>query len=138
MCPRTDCTNKPIRAHGGVLTGQRECAVNAADRVIRWSTTLAVVGVAAVAAVVSYEHAIARSRWTGRLISLTVDGLIHAGSMVMLVPARRDVRMPALAPRLLGLGIVAKLAANIAHGLGYSLIGAAVAAWLAVAPGSAI
>ena len=34
---------------------------------------------------------------------------------------------------LLGLGIAATLAANVAHGLGYGLIGAAVAAWPAVA-----
>ena len=34
---------------------------------------------------------------------------------------------------LLGLGIVATLAANIAHGLGHGTIGAAVAAWPAVA-----
>jgi hypothetical protein len=31
--------------------------MTAADRVIRWSTALAVIGVAAVAAVVSHEHA---------------------------------------------------------------------------------
>jgi hypothetical protein len=31
--------------------------MNTADLVIRWSTSLAVLGVAAVAAVVSYEHA---------------------------------------------------------------------------------
>ena len=34
---------------------------------------------------------------------------------------------------LLGLGIVATLAANVVHGLGHGLIGAAVAAWPAVA-----
>ncbi|HEX8005424.1 MAG TPA: DUF2637 domain-containing protein [Trebonia sp.] len=50
----------------------------------RWSTAGAVVGVAAVAAVASYEHAYALVRahgemgWTGRLIPLTVDGLIYA------------------------------------------------------------
>jgi hypothetical protein len=49
-----------------------------------------VVGVAAVAAVVSYEHASAlvrahdESGWTARLIPLTVDGLIYASSMAML------------------------------------------------------
>jgi hypothetical protein len=59
----------------------------AADRVIRWSTAGAVVGVAAVATVVSYEHAYAFVRahgqagWTGRLVPLTVDGLIYASSM---------------------------------------------------------
>ena len=113
--------------------------MTAADRVIRWSTALAVVGVAAVAAVVSYEHASAlvrehgESGWTGRLIPLTVDGLIYASSMVMLDSARRGVRVPALARWLLGLGIVATLAANVAHGLGHGIIGAAVAAWPAVA-----
>jgi hypothetical protein len=66
--------------------------MNAADGVIRWSTALAVVGVAAIAAVVSYEHASdlmrehGESGWTGRL---TVDGLIYASSMVMLDSARR-------------------------------------------------
>lgn len=111
----------------------------AAARIIRWSTALAVVGVAAVAAVVSYEHASAlvrahgESGWTGRLIPLTVDGLIYASSMAMLDSARRGVRVPSLARWLLGLGIVATLAANVAHGLGHGIIGAAVAAWPAVA-----
>jgi hypothetical protein len=49
----------------------------------------AVVGVAAVAAVASYEHAYALVRahgetgWLGRLVPLTVDGLIYASSMVL-------------------------------------------------------
>jgi uncharacterized protein DUF2637 len=113
--------------------------VTAADRIIRRSTALAVVGVAAVAAVVSYEHASAlvrahcESGWTWRLIPLTVDGLIYASSMAMLDSARRDVPLPALARWLLGLGIIATLAANVAHGLGPGIIGAAVAAWPAVA-----
>ena len=74
--------------------------MNGADRVIRWSTALAVLGVAGIAAVVSYEHANAlvrahgESGWTGRLIPLTVDGLIYASSMVMLDAARRGARVP--------------------------------------------
>jgi uncharacterized protein DUF2637 len=110
-----------------------------ADRIIRWTTAVAVIGVAAIAAVVSYEHAgdLVRAHgetgWTARLIPLTVDGLIYASSMVMLDSARRKVPVPALARWLLGLGIVATLAANIAHGLGHGLIGAAVGAWPAVA-----
>jgi hypothetical protein len=47
--------------------------------------------------------------------------------------ARRKVPVPALARWLLGLGITATLAANVAHGLGHGLTGAAVAAWPAVA-----
>ena len=71
----------------------------------RWS----VVGVAAVAAVASYEHAYALVRahgeagWTGRLVPLTVDGLIYASSMVMLDSARRKLPVPPLARWLLGL-----------------------------------
>jgi hypothetical protein len=113
--------------------------VSGADRVIRWSTAAAVIGVAVVAAVVSYEHAYAlvhahgEISWTARLIPLTVDGLIWASSMVMLDCARRDARVPALARWLLGLGIAATLAANVAHGLGHGLVGAAVAAWPALA-----
>jgi len=113
--------------------------MTAADRIIRWSTAVAVIGVAAIAAVVSYEHAgdLVRAHgetgWTARLIPLTVDGLIYASSMVMLDSARRGARVPALARWLLGLGIVATLAANVAHGLGHGLIGAAIGAWPAVA-----
>lgn len=113
--------------------------MSAADRIIRWTTAGAVVGVAAVAAVASYEHASAlvqahgEAEWTGRLVPLTVDGLVYASSMVMLDSARRGVPVPALARWLLGLGIAATLAANVAHGLRHGPVGAAVAAWPAVA-----
>jgi hypothetical protein len=73
------------------------------------------------------------SGWTARLIPFTVDGLIYASSTVMLDSARRKTSVPALARWLPGLGIAATLAANVAHGLGHGLIGAAVAAWQAVA-----
>ena len=111
-----------------------------ADRVIRWTTAVAVIGVAAVAAIASYEHAYdlvrahSEAGWAARLVPLTVDGLIYASSMVMLDCARRKVPVPALAWWLLGLGITATLGANVAHGLGHGLTGAAVAAWPAVAP----
>lgn len=110
-------------------------AMSGGDRVIRWSTAFAVLGVAAVAAVASYEHAYDLVRahgetgWTARLVPLTVDGLIYASSMVMLDSARRKTPVPALSRWLLGLGIAATLAADVAHGLGHGLIGAAVAAW---------
>jgi hypothetical protein len=109
------------------------------EHVIRWSTAGAVLGVAAVAAVASYEHAYdlvrihPESGWTARMVPLTVDGLIYASPMVMLDSARRKTPVPVLAPWLLGLGIAATLAANVVHGLGHGLIGATVAAWPAVA-----
>jgi hypothetical protein len=73
------------------------------------------------------------SGWTARMVPLTVDGLIYASSMVMLDSARRSTPVPALARWLLGLGVAATLAANVAHGLGHGLAGASVAAWPAVA-----
>ena len=85
------------------------------------------------------EHAYAlvgahgEAGWTGRLAPLTVDGLVCASSMVMLDSARRKARVPPLARWLLGLGIAAALAANVAHGLGHGPSGAVVAAWPAVA-----
>jgi hypothetical protein len=46
--------------------------------------------------------------------------------------ARRKTPVPALARWLLGVGIAATLAANVAHGLGHGVAGAAVATWPAV------
>ncbi|MQA82671.1 MAG: DUF2637 domain-containing protein [Streptosporangiales bacterium] len=106
---------------------------------MRWSTAGAVLCVAAVATIVSYDHAYALVRaygedgTTARLVPLTVDGLIYASSMVLLHAARRNVPVPNLARWLLGLGIVATLAANAAHGIGSGPVGAVVAAWPAVA-----
>ena len=103
------------------------------------TTAGAVVRVEAVAAVASYEHACdlvwayGEAGWTARLVPLTVDGLVYASSMVMLDSARRGMPVPALARWLLGLGIAATLAANVAHGLGHGPAGAVVAAWPAVA-----
>jgi hypothetical protein len=70
-----------------------------------------VIGVAAVAAVASYEHAhdLVRAHgevgWTARLVPLTMDGLIYASSMVMLDSARRKVPVPGLVRWLPGPGI---------------------------------
>ena len=110
-----------------------------AGQVIRWSTAGAVAGVAAVAAVASCEHACALVRahggtgWTGRLVPLTVDGLVYASSMVLPDCARRQAPVPALARWLPGPGVAATLAADVAHGLGHGPAGAAVAAWPAAA-----
>jgi len=96
----------------------------AADRVIRWTTAGAVAGAAAMA---SYEHAYAlvqahgEAGRTERPVPLTMDGLIYATSIVMLDSARRIVPVPALARWLLGQGIAATLAANVAHGRGDGL-----------------
>lgn len=108
------------------------------DRLIKWSAVAVVVAVAAIAAVVSYSHALALVEAHGetgavaRLVPLTVDGLIYASSMALLSSARQRGPAPPLAYGLLALGIGATLAANVAHGLAHGPTGAAVAAWPAV------
>jgi hypothetical protein len=109
------------------------------DRLIRITTALAVMGVATVAAIISYQHAYELVRSHGesgivaRLEPFTVDGLIWAASMVILNASRRNQRVPRLAAWSLGVGIVATIGANVAHGLGHGPIGALVSAWPALA-----
>ncbi|GAB3979177.1 hypothetical protein GCM10029978_073860 [Actinoallomurus acanthiterrae] len=109
------------------------------DRIIRAITALAVIGVAAVAAVISYRHAYelvrshGESGTTARLVPLTVDGLIWAASMVVLDANRRTKAVPPLALWSLGAGIVATVGANPAHGVGHGPMGALVSAWPALA-----
>jgi hypothetical protein len=109
--------------------------VSAADRAIRVSTAVAVLGVAGIAAYVSYWHAfeVVRAHGetgiTARLEPATIDGLVYSSSMVVLYAARHRLLVPGLARWLLALGIVATLAANVAHGWSHGPVGAAVAAW---------
>ncbi|WP_240197590.1 DUF2637 domain-containing protein [Nonomuraea lactucae] len=106
---------------------------------IRWSTTVVVVLLATVAAIVSYRHAYevitanGESGWVAYLVPLTIDGLIFASSMVLLDCARRGLEVPWLARVALVLGIAATLAANVMHGWSHGPVGAIVAAWPAVA-----
>ncbi len=109
------------------------------DRLIRLTTALAVLMVAGVAAVISYQHAYELVRThgetglTARLLPFTVDGLIWAASMVILDASRRNHPVPRLALWSLGTGIVATVGANLAHGLGHGPVGALVSAWPALA-----
>ena len=109
--------------------------MSAADRAIRVSTAAAVLGVAGIAAYVSYWHAFevvrahGESGITARLEPATIDGLVYSSSMVVLYAARHRLPVPGLARWLLALGIMATLAANVAHGWSHGPVGAAVAAW---------
>jgi len=83
------------------------------------------VAVAAVAAVISYQHAYelvrlhGESGTTARLLPFTVDGLIWAASMVVLDASRRNQPVPRLAAWSLGAGTVATVGANLPHGVGH-------------------
>src|SRR5262249_7035049 len=106
---------------------------------IRITTALAVVAVAGVAAIISYQHACelvtthGETGLTARLLPFTVDGLIWAASMVVLEASRRNHPVPPLAKWSLAIGIVATIGANLAHGLNHGPIGALVSAWPALA-----
>ncbi|WP_344427068.1 DUF2637 domain-containing protein [Pseudonocardia ailaonensis] len=82
-------------------------------------TTAAVSIVAVVAAIASYVHihtlaVEAGEEWRAILIPLSVDGMLVAASMVMLVRRRAGERAGALPWIGLILGLVASLAANVA------------------------
>jgi hypothetical protein len=133
-----------VPSNGGTVAGakpgqQSGRSALAGDRAISAIASAAVLSVAAVAAIVSYTHIYELGRTHGqagaaaRLLPLSVDGLIVAASLVLLIEARAGRPGPALARVMLGLGVAATIAANIAYGAAYGLTGAAVSAWPAVA-----
>ena len=112
--------------------------MSAGDKLIRASTAAVVVALAAVAAYVSYRHALevvqahGETGTTATLLPLTIDGLVYVASMVLLDAARQQRRAPGLARWTLGLGIAATVAANVLHGITHGPVGAVIAAWPAV------
>jgi uncharacterized protein DUF2637 len=128
----------------GAVAGTAElpcppAANNTADTAIRASTAAVVLAVAGIAAYISYWHAYAvvRQYGEGGVTALlepgTIDGLVYASSMVILHAARHRLPVPQLARAMLALGIAASLAVNVAQGWSHGLVGAAAAAWPAVA-----
>ena len=109
------------------------------DKLIRIATALVVVAVAAFAAIVSYSHIFdlgythGQKGVAGRLLPLSVDGLILAASLVLLHEARNARSAPPLARVMLWLGIIATITANVAYGAAYGTIGAIISAWPAIA-----
>lgn len=90
------------------------------DRVIRCTTTISVIVLAAIAAIVSYKHMYqlvlryGETSWTAALLPISVDGMIVASSMSLLLDSRHGRRSGPLPWSLLILGSTASLAANIA------------------------
>jgi len=104
----------------------------------RFLTGLAVLAVAVIAAVVSFSHVESLALAHGqpladsRLLPLSLDGLLVVSSLVLLAEARAHRGAPGLARAGLVLGVVATVAANIAFGARFGVIGAIVSGWPAV------
>jgi hypothetical protein len=117
-------TSLPVEASGPTM---------AAPVWVRRITTAAVLAVALVAAVASYEHmralaAVAGEGWRSWLLPISVDGLAVAASMTMLVRRRAGQRAGVLPWVALLLGLGASLAANVAAA-DPTVVGRLVAAW---------
>jgi Protein of unknown function (DUF2637) len=84
-----------------------------ADRLVRWTTTVSVVVLAGIAAIVSYKHMYAlvhrygETSWTAALLPVSVDGMIVASSMSLLAASRQGQRAGALPWVLLVIGSAA-------------------------------
>jgi hypothetical protein len=109
------------------------------DSANRRLTAAAVLLVAVIAAVVSFVHiehlAVTHGQTTlaAMLLPLSIDGTVAAASLVMLRAARAGLGTPWLARLMLGLSVVATLAANIAYGARFGLTGSLLSGWPAVA-----
>jgi hypothetical protein len=90
------------------------------DLAIRWATTICVVVLAGIAAVLSYKHMrtlvleYGETSWTAALLPVSVDGMIVASSMTLLADSRNGQRSGLLPWTLLVIGSTASLAANVA------------------------
>jgi hypothetical protein len=85
---------------------------------IRRTTTIAVLAVALTAAAASYDHLrvladLAGEGWRSLLLPISVDGLVVAASMSLLVRHRSGQQADVLAWVALGLGLAVSLAGNV-------------------------
>lgn len=109
------------------------------DNLIRYGTGAAVLLVAGIAAVVSFQHiqhlalTHGQTSLAAALLPLSIDGTVAAASLVMLRAARTQLATPVLARFMLALAVVATLAANVGYGLPYGVPGALLSGWPAVA-----
>ncbi len=109
------------------------------DLAVRRMAAAAVLLVAAIAAVISFVHiehlalTHGQTSLAAALLPVSIDGTVAAASLVMLRAARAGLGTPWLARVMLGLAVVATLAANVANGARYGLAGALLSGWPAVA-----
>ncbi len=88
------------------------------DRLIRAATAGAVLLVAAIAAMVSYQHLYhlavthGETRLDADLLPLSIDGTVVTGSLLMLRSARQGIATPWLARIMLTAAVAMTIAAN--------------------------
>ncbi len=110
-----------------------------ADRVIRYATVAAVSVVGLAAAVLSYRHQYelaaghGESAVTARLLPVSIDGLLLAGTLAVLDASRRQTGHAWAARITVGLGVAMTMWANIAHGLAFGWTGIVISGWPPVA-----
>jgi Protein of unknown function (DUF2637) len=115
-----------------------------ADRVIRYSTVAAVAIVGLAAAVLSYRHQFGlaaghgESALTAKLLPISIDGLLLAGTLAVLDASRRQTGHSWAARITVGLGVAMTMWANIVHGLGFGWTGIVISGWPPIALMAAI
>jgi hypothetical protein len=110
---------------------------SSASPVLRYTTTVAVIVVGLIAAVVSYSHMVSLGirvgeDWRSYLIPFSIDGLMVAASMVLVTRRRAGLPASGLAWGALGVGVLASLATNMADATG-SMTAILYAGWAPVA-----
>lgn len=109
------------------------------DRLLRTGTAAAVLLVAFIAAVISYQHlySLALSHGEPRLdsllIPLAIDGTVITASLLMLRAARAGRRTPWLARLMLVVSVAMTVAANVAFGWHFAAWGVLMAGFPAAA-----
>jgi len=109
------------------------------NKSIKHMTSSAVLVVAAIAAVVSFEHIYhlaithGQPRLASYLLPVSVDGTVATASSAMLWAARSGLSTPWLARVMLGLGVTATLGANAAYGAPYGPTGILLSGWPGIA-----
>jgi hypothetical protein len=105
------------------------------DKMRRGAMWVLASGVAAIAAIVSYSHIYDLGRAHGgsgvpaRLLPLSVDMLILVGELMLLHEADGKGRRFVLGWVLIWSGILATLAANVAYGAAFGVVGAIIWGW---------
>lgn len=116
------------------------------NRTLFWIAVVAVIVVAVVAGVVSYDHlhtvaiAAGEQSWIAKLVPLSADGLLVSASLSAFVAKWQDRKVHGMTKLSLAVGLSASVAANIASpfvgtltGTGQDILAAIVGAWPAIA-----